>query len=1165
MHSFLALALLASVVAACGGGGGGNDNENAPVVDQNQGQPDNLADQELFSRTVYPLVRENCATCHDENGPDAAPVFAHSDVSVAYNLVITRKLADLDNPPQSRFVTRLVIDQHFCWIDCTAAGSEMAAAISAWATAKANNNSIPTPGDDTISTAVDTPVTTGDVLANDSDPDGDQLKIASVDSSSQQGGTVTDNGNNTFTYLPPAGFSGQDRFSYTVADGRGGTASAQVTVTVIGGGGNNGNQPLDSVTAFSQTLYPLVRQRCGICHDGTVPTTEFANTDPQFAHDEAINNNLIDFADVNNSAIVKKLAVINHNCWNDCASDAAEISSLITQWNQLMTGGVGGNQAPIANPDTFSTPPNTALTTGVVTANDTDADGDTLAVSDFSPTSQQGGTVVNNLNGTFTYTPPAGFIGSDAFTYTISDGNGGTAQGTVTITVGNEGPPGAPVALDDLLRTNQNVPILTSDILGNDFDPEGDPITLAAVDNLSAQGGSVLIINPTTLRYTPPPDYTGRDSFKYSITDGAGGFAEATVEVNINSQPLAVSDAAYTYVDLTARTGNVLTNDFDIDGDPLDVTAFDSASVNAGTVRYLGNGVFEYTPPTGFEGQDSFQYTVSDGRNGTDTATVNIAVTQPVFADDNRFLQFLNVSSPLFDENAQTAEAYYRAIDPLDRKTTLEEWRIANGFDVGADAFATYINANDLGFTRRMFVRKDPITGIVASYVENYANIADAQAQTNRIATVAMEYTVAPDQDPLDPDAKRFVTFYVFDGNDNRAPGADLDGRGFKFVPGLCNTCHGGRPLQLINGVYPNDGDTGGRFIPWDLDTYEFQDATGAVARDENAFKIFNRIVLDTNALAATKEIVEGWYGGPGLPANTFNGGYVPDGWLAPQAPATATQLYLQVVAPYCRACHIMRGSPLQNDIDFASYDKFMSYRDRIETLVFDESTMPLALRTFERFWADPVAPTVLARAIGSARLLENDQIMTPGRPLANAGPTREAALGTILLNGAGSLFTGGTTPFQWTLVQRPAESIVVLNNPDQANANFAADVPGDYVVQLVVNDDNAQTPPSPPAEAVIRVSPQLRPISFVADIAPIFDECGACHLGFDNPRFNNLTTLFNNVINFVNLDDPLNSKILTKPSGNHHGGGTISGFETPQGEKFKRILRWITEGAPDN
>jgi len=415
------------------------------------------------------------------------------------------------------------------------------------------------------------------------------------------------------------------------------------------------------------------------------------------------------------------------------------------------------------------------------------------------------------------------------------------------------------------------------------------------------------------------------------------------------------------------------------------------------------------------------------------------------------------------------------------------------------------------------------------------------------------------------------MTFYVFDGNNERDLSADLDGRGAKFIPGLCNTCHGGRPQALVNGVYPDNGDTGAGFIPWDVDTFAFadEDANGVatvVAREEDQFKVFNEVVLDTNPLPAVREAVEGWYGGPGLPANAFNGQFVPEGWLPPAAPAFAAQLYLQSVAPSCRACHIMQGSPLQSDIDFASYDKFMSYKARIETMVYDESTMPLALRTWDRFWANPLIPETMASLMNSSKILENDEVLSPGRPIANAGPVREAPLFLrVDLNGNASVFTAGVDDFSWTFVSRPAGSEVVLENANQADAFFVPDVEGDYIVQLVVNDEEVATPPSSPAETVIRVSGQIQGTSFVNDIKPIFDVCAVCHLGLDNPDFGNARTLYDNLVDFVNADDPVNSRILTKPSGQHHGGGTIQGFESVAGKNYKTMLQWILEGSPDN
>lgn len=926
--------------------------------------------------------------------------------------------------------------------------------------------------------------------------------------------------------------------------------------------------PADSVTAFGESVYPLVIQYCATCHAGNLPgVTALASETVKTAHDAVVNRNLASLTTPSTSILVTRLAVVKHYCWADCAENAARMESAITLWAQLATAPANGaNRAPVAQPDTFRTQTNTQLVTGNVLLNDTDADSDTLAIVDATPQTSSGGTLVNNLNGTFTYTPSTNFEGNDTFTYSITDGKGGTGQAIVTITVGNVAVSGLTAQADNI-KTGQNAPITITNLTANDLDPTGGVITIVSVDVTSQSGGQITLGNNNTVTYTPPQNFSGNDRFTYTIRNASAQTSIGTVTANVNTAPLAVSDAVNTNVNLRVTTGDVLANDRDTDNDLLQVITVDTASSQGGQVINRGNGIFEYDPPTGFVGRDSFAYIISDGRGSAATGSVFINVAQPVFRDDNRFLTFTNTTAPLFLETEQTALAYYRAVDPLDQRTTLNTWRNLVGFNIGADATATYINANDLGFSRVMFVRKDPVTGVISSYVENYLNLADAIARQNLLATVAMEYNVAPGKDPLDINEPKFMSFFVFGADGDRDTSIDLDGRGAKFVPGLCNVCHGDRPKAIVNGIYPDSGNTNARFIPWDLDTYAFSDATATVSRaaQEPQFKVFNQTVLQTNVNSAVKELVEGWYGGIGLPANTFNGQFVPAGWRAPLAPSNGTQLYLQVVAPFCRACHMMRGNALQSDLDFATHTKFMGYKSRTEHLVFDEGIMPLALQTFGRFWANPNTARTLAQLIGSTRLLENDITLTPGRPLANAGPFRTAALNTIRLNGNASVFTGGATPFQWTLTKRPALSTTVVQNATQAIASFIADVPGDYTAQLVVNDGFNDTIASAPSEVVVRVEADLSGVSFISDISPLFDKCAACHTGFDKPRFNNIRTLYDNAINYVNLNDPVNSPILRKPSGNHHGGGVIAGFKTPVSEKYQLMLRWILEGALDN
>ncbi|SDO67490.1 Ca2+-binding protein, RTX toxin-related, partial [Lutimaribacter pacificus] len=133
----------------------------------------------------------------------------------------------------------------------------------------------------------------------------------------------------------------------------------------------------------------------------------------------------------------------------------------------------------------------------------------------------------------YTYTPDPDFNGTDEFTYTVSDGNGGTDTATVTLTVGAVND--APDAVDDSETTPFDTPVEV-DVLGNDTDPENDPLTV--VGTTDGANGTVAIDpvsgNPV---YTPDPGFAGTDAFTYTISDGNGGTDTATVTVTVEANP----------------------------------------------------------------------------------------------------------------------------------------------------------------------------------------------------------------------------------------------------------------------------------------------------------------------------------------------------------------------------------------------------------------------------------------------------------------------------------------------------------------------------------------------------------------------------------------------------------------------------------------------------
>ena len=222
-----------------------------------------------------------------------------------------------------------------------------------------------------------------------------------------------------------------------------------------------------------------------------------------------------------------------------------------------------------------------------VLANDSDVEGDTLTMQ--SVTQGSNGSVVDNGDGTVTYTPNPDWNGVDTFTYTVSDGAlTDTAMVTVTVTAVND----APVAVDDsdgILEDGSS----TVDVLANDSDVEGDTLTIQSVTQGS--NGSVVDNGDGTVTYAPAPGWNGVDSYTYTVSDGAlTDTATVTVAVGaVNDPPVAVDDSDSISEDGTS-TVDVLANDSDVEGDTLTIQSVTQGA--NGSVVDNGDGTVTYTP-----------------------------------------------------------------------------------------------------------------------------------------------------------------------------------------------------------------------------------------------------------------------------------------------------------------------------------------------------------------------------------------------------------------------------------------------------------------------------------------------------------------------------------------------------------------------------------------
>lgn len=291
------------------------------------------------------------------------------------------------------------------------------------------------------------------------------------------------------------------------------------------------------------------------------------------------------------------------------------------------------NNAPVAQDDLFVGDRFATISGNVLEDNgsgpDSDLDNDPLSVQSANIATVNGGTVVMNANGSFVYTAAKGFYGQDSFDYTLLDGKGGSDVGTAHLDILFAEDP-YPEANNDSFSGSEDVSI-TGNVLLNDTDPMGDVLS-AVAGTYEALNGMVTINTNGSFVYTPNANFHGIDSFEYQITDGNGGTAFATVTLNVasvNDNPVAIDDH-YTTGGLPV-TANVFDDtglgfDSDVDGDAMFVQAGTYTTLHNGTVTIGENGTFTYTPASGFSGMDSFDYTLFDGKGGTDIGTVTIDV-----------------------------------------------------------------------------------------------------------------------------------------------------------------------------------------------------------------------------------------------------------------------------------------------------------------------------------------------------------------------------------------------------------------------------------------------------------------------------------------------------------------------------------------------------------
>ncbi len=466
----------------------------------------------------------------------------------------------------------------------------------------------------------------GNVLDNDFDGEDGSLTATLVTGPAHGSLTLSEDG--SFSYTPQENWFGQDTFTYVANNGEEDSELATVTLNI---------DPINDPPVGSIEGYNIGAGETLVVNaaDGLLSNDTDIESDALIARlVRGPRHGTLTMSDDGSFTYTADDGFLGEDSFtyqpNDGRADGAvtRVSILVGQ----PTSGGNENHAPIAAADNFVVARDQTLAINApgVLANDSDLDLNALTAQIV--TGPTHGALTLNSDGSFSYTPEAGFIGEDSFTYAASDGTAASDPATVTIAV-NDISSGnvAPTSADDQFITSVNTPlnIPAAGVLGNDSDANGD--ALSAVIVSQPTHGTLALAADGSFAYTPNAGYSGTDAFTYQATDGALAGNTATVTITIatteNTRPNAVNDQFTTPADtpLTIAAAGVLANDSDAQGDAMTALLF--SGPQHGTVSLASDGSFAYTPSAGYVGIDSFIYRVFDGQKYSALAAVTVRVT----------------------------------------------------------------------------------------------------------------------------------------------------------------------------------------------------------------------------------------------------------------------------------------------------------------------------------------------------------------------------------------------------------------------------------------------------------------------------------------------------------------------------------------------------------
>ena len=364
--------------------------------------------------------------------------------------------------------------------------------------------------DDVAQTDEDTPVDIAPLL-NDSDPDGETISLSGVLDPAH--GTVTLNPDDTFTYIPNADFNGEEILTYAVEDELGLESQGTVVVTV------NPIQDAPRPQDDHVSTPPNVALLIDVLANDVEPDGEaMALTGVGVVANGVAVNNGDDTITYTPNPGFEGMETFEYTVADP---QDASASALVEVWVSDQ------NRNPVGVDDQATVMEDQEVTINVL-VNDYDHEGDALSITRVVSTTH--GTATISAPDSILFRPDENYFGVALIEYELQDDRGGVDTAQVTITV--EPIENFPVGIDDNVQTPMNQPVVI-DVLANDYDVDGDPLTAFVVRE--SPDGTTVENGDGTFTFTPDLGFLGDTSFVYWVSDGTNRADSATVRISVVS------------------------------------------------------------------------------------------------------------------------------------------------------------------------------------------------------------------------------------------------------------------------------------------------------------------------------------------------------------------------------------------------------------------------------------------------------------------------------------------------------------------------------------------------------------------------------------------------------------------------------------------------------